>query len=244
MIKNKALLIKRFKMLEDFVGTDDSTGERNKLSILASKREKVFLTSKLKMSSYPLIEVSLVINWNYTKLAKPRIDRFKKDFPEIKTISQLDQLLKSTLPGVFLKKYLGINSSNPERNPKYNLLKSLVKGFIEYQKQTGIENEIKMLYHWGDHIILKNYKEDPVGKQPGVGQGVIQNLSLCLGMQVLKPDRHVINTIKNQLKLDVSPIEFPELAKELGVSPLYLDKVLFEYGRNAVKEREKQTCIR
>lgn len=247
---NKAQLKKRFKKLEDFIGIDDSTGERNKISFLAKKREKLFLNSKLKTSAGLLIEVSLVINWNYTRTAKPRIDRFKKEFPEIKTIQQLDHLIKSTSPKLFLEKYFNIHSTNPLRNPKYQLLRSLVAGFQEYQLKIGIDDEIEMLYHWGKQMNLKEYRKDPVGKQKGVGPGVIQNLCLCLGMQVVKPDRHVINTIKNQLKIDVRPTEFPALAKELDVSPLYLDKVLFEFGRNKAmygpkeKTRNVNSCFK
>jgi hypothetical protein len=250
IIMNKAELKKRFKKLEDFIGIDDSTGERNKLSLLAKKREKLFLSSKLKTSAGPLIEVSLVINWNYARTAKPRIDRFNKEFPEIKTIHQLDNLIKKTTPGLFLKKYFDINSSDPRNNPKYKLLRSLIAGFQEYQLKIGIDDEIEMLYHWGKQMNLQEYSKDPVGKQKGVGPGVVQNLRLCLGMQVVKPDRHVINTIKNQLKIDVKPTEFPALAKELGVSPLYLDKVLFEFGRNKTmygpkeKTRNESNCFK
>ena len=234
------LLKKKFKELEDFVGTDDTTGEVNKLSVLASKRETHLNSFVLLSSVKPIIGTALVINWEFTKLAKPRIDRFMELFPEIDSIKKLYSVILGTDPKLFLTKYLNINSDRPERNPKYVLLKTLCEAFLEYQKEIKINNEIKLLKYWATHVDLERLKDDPIGKYKGIGIGTIQNIILSMGIPAVKPDRHVINSIKNYFGITIKTSEYPKVARLLGVSDFYFDKVLFEYSRNIAKTNKGQ----
>ncbi len=86
--------------------------------------------------------------------------------------------------------------------------------------------------HWANNVDLSNLKNDPIGKLYGVGQGAVENLRMLMGIDVVKPDRHVLNVIKSEFGVSIDCDRFNDFAKELGVSPTYLDKVLYEYGRN------------
>jgi len=135
---------------------------------------------------------------------------------------------------------LNINSERPEINPKYVLLKTLCEAFLEYQKEIKISDEIELLKYWATNLDLERLKDDPIGKYKGIGIGVIQNMVLSMGIPAIKPDRHVINSIKNYLGITIKTSEFSKVARLLGVSDFYFDKVLFEYSRNLSKNNFRQ----
>lgn len=233
--KEQQEFLKKFKILEDFIGTDDRTGKRAPLRELALDREKRWQDKlEQKSSLFPVFNVSLTINWDFEKLAKPRIDRFKKLYPEITSLQELKNRLNEEGPKLFIKKYMDIEADpkNPDKNPKFALLKTLIDGFLSYQKKFGFINEYEALRHWADNLNLKEYKQDYIGCRKGVGLGTIQNIKLNMGYNVVKPDRHVRNVLKTFFDVDIEFYQHDELARELDFTPLYFDKVLFEYGRN------------
>ena len=189
----------------------------------------------------PILRTALVINWKESAM-RVRYDRFRKEFPNITTLSALKQKIDSTAALEFCKTYLDINASRSaaDKNPKYCLLKELTDGFLEYQKEHGLSSEIEAIRHWSARVKPEDLKNDPIGKRHGVGPGVIGNIKLNLGERVSKPDRHVIGVMKEFLKVDISFDRYNEFAISIGKDPRYLDCILFEYGK--LKNISTQTC--
>jgi hypothetical protein len=189
----------------------------------------------------PILRTALVINWKESAM-KSRYDRFKKEFPEITTLSALKQAMDSTDALEFCKNYLNINaaSSAADKNPKYCLLRELTNGFLEYQKENGLSSEIDAIRHWSAGVKDKELKSDFIGKRHGVGPGVIRNIKLNLGERVIKPDRHVIGVMKEFLKVDIPFDRYNEFSMFIGLDPRYLDCILFEYGK--LKNISAQAC--
>jgi len=189
----------------------------------------------------PILRTSLVINWKESAM-KSRYDRFRKEFPEITTLSALKRVMDSTGPLEFCKKYLNINAarSAADKNPKYCLLRELTNGFLEYQKEHGLPSEIEAIRHWSARVKDKELKRDFIGKRHGVGPGVIANIKLNLGERVIKPDRHVIGVMKKFLQVDIPFDRYNEFASFIGLDPRYLDCILFEYGK--LKSISTQMC--
>lgn len=180
-----------------------------------------------------IVGTALVINWKY-ETAKSRIDRFEKNYPRIDSLEKLNKAIDKTPANVFIKDYLNINPNpvHPELNPKYVMLVNLCKSFLEYKKMKMIKDDKEAMKDWADNVDVFNIKDDFIGRIKGVGPGVVLNILLSLGYDVVKPDRHVIATSKNQFNLKIAPYEFANLSNAVGESQLYLDKVLFEFGRN------------
>jgi len=88
------------------------------------------------------------------------------------------------------------------------------------------------MLHWARNFELRKIKSDPIGKLPGVGPATVQNLRMLMGMNVVKPDRNVLNVLRKEFGISIKCTQLDDLAKELGLSPIYLDKVLYEYGQN------------
>jgi len=164
---------------------------------------------------------------------KSRYERFVKMFPEISTLSDLKRIMDSTDPLDFCKRYLNINanSSAPDKNPKYCLLRELTNGFLEYQKLFDFSSEIEAIRHWGSRVNLSDLKNDFIGKRRGVGKAVVENIRLNLGCRVIKPDRHVIGVMQKFLQINIPLDNYNEFARLIGKDPRYLDCILFEYGK-------------
>ena len=177
----------------------------------------------------PVLRTALVINWKEAAMAK-RYQRFKREFPAITSLSQLKQVMQAEDPMVFCRTYLDINASSAD-NPKYVLLKNLVDGFLDYMADQQLASEIEALRHWAERVDLKQLSADPIGKRRGVGPGVVGNLRISLGLDAIKPDRHVIGVMQQYLELKVALHQYDAVAGSLGLRKRYFDELLFRYGQ-------------
>lgn len=228
---------RKSEVLELIKGIEKSITENNKTnSSIATiceiefKKSEELLTSTDSLA--PILRTALVINWREAAM-KSRYDRFRKLFPSILDLQGLMGAIESTTAFEFCANYLNINPNplKPEANPKYALLRTLTKGFLEYQETIRSPTEIDALRHWATKINLSNLKDDFIGKRKGVGIGVVENIRLNLGYSVIKPDRHVIGVMKYYLKIDIPFEQYNDLSALLGLNPRYLDCILFEYGK-------------
>ena len=132
----------------------------------------------------PVLRTALVINWTETAM-KTRYKNFREKYPNITSLKDIFEVLNTKDAGTICKDYLIINSNKPENNPKYLRLKTLVEGFIEYQKVNNIENEIDALRHWADNFDIKNIRKDFISKRKCVGIGTVENIRLPIKIEVL-----------------------------------------------------------
>ena len=209
------------------------TGEKMKIKELAVQREQINNQTIRKNISpvYPVISTALAINWK-ENLALPRKERFFKLYPQIDTLEKLKEVIYKTEPRQFLAEYLNINSNqdDPSKNPKYTLLKNLCEGFLEYKVENNITSEIEAILDWANKVNINNLDTDIIGKRSGVGPAVVQNIQLTLNFNTIKGDRTVLRQLSD-FGIKVKPENVATVATELGVSEVYLDTVLFEYGK-------------
>jgi len=62
---------------------------------------------------------------------------------------------------------------------------------------------------WAKKCNLSQLEEDIVGRLNNVGLATVQNLRMCLGIDTVKPDVHIINALKkiglgNEVKMRLS----------------------------------------
>ena len=207
------------------------------LKSLALTREKtVKETIKENINPvFPIITTALVIN-NRVSSAKPRQERFFKLYSNIDSLQKLKNVLDKTEPRLFLSKYLNIVSKldDASKNPKYTLLKNLCEGFLEYKKYFKISSDIKAMIHWADRVDIYKLREDIIGEKFLVGPAVVQNLKITLSYDAIKGDRRVLNNL-GKINIKIKAEEVDTIAKQLNISEIYLDTLLFEYGNTKKK---------
>lgn len=227
--EKKEQVLSKISEIEKSVSVDGQSAIGNLCENI--RRGSIELT-KSSDSIFPILRTALVINWRESAMIS-RYDRFRSKFPEVTTLSDLKRVMDSTDPLVFCKEYLNINanSSAPDKNPKYCLLKELTNGFLDYQNDKHLSSEIEAIRDWAASVRLSDLKNDHIGKRHGVGPGVVENIRLNLGMPVVKPDRHVIGVMEKFLEVDIPLDGYNDFAREIGQDPRYFDCLLFEYGK-------------
>jgi hypothetical protein len=225
---DKNHVIEKFRKLEaHLLEGNQSIGGRCEAAFEIAKR---LMLSNDAMT--PVLRTALVINWRESAM-KVRYERFRKLYPEVRSLRRLQELISMHSAEEFCVNCLDIhpNPESPEKNPKYALLKALTNGFLRYQHEIGATSEIDALRDWANSVDIKQLGDDPIGRLRGVGPGVVENIRLNLGLPTVKPDRHVIGVAKQCLGIDIRPSEYGDLCDHLGLDRRHFDCVLFEYGK-------------
>jgi hypothetical protein len=107
----------------------------------------------------------------------------------------------------------------------------MVKAFIEYQKENGFDSDKEAMMDWAIKCNLSQLEEDFIGKLNNVGLATVQNLRMCLGIDTIKPDVHIINALK---KIGLgNEVEICELISELtGYKCIELDQIFWHWDIN------------
>jgi hypothetical protein len=208
----------------------DDQGEAGILHDIACRRERTLKKMKVVSAVEPVVNTVLVINWPMTA-AQPRLE-LMRHWP--KRLTSLAGLLREFQrdPRGFMRTRLNINVRSVD-NPRCVMLKNLCEGFLCYQQNGHHGTELDAMNHWADGVLnnLCNLRSDTIGRLPGVGLATVTNLCQRLGRDCAKPDRYVMRVLKDEWKLNIRKCQLGALASRLGVSQLYLDKLLYEYGR-------------
>ncbi len=175
-----------------------------------------------------MVNTALAMNWRWETHAKPRIERFKAQYPNVTSLSGLKALLDSMSERDFCRKVLGISGAKPS-NPRYKMLRNLVTGFLAFKNKNGFKDDWETIQRWGKHVNLNDLAHDPVvGRMERVGPATVQNIKLVAGFDTSKPDRRVENVLKH-LKLN-SPVHIIELVSELtGYRCIELDQLFWHW---------------
>lgn len=116
------------------------------------------------------------------------------------------------------------------------MLNDMVKAFIEYQKENGFNSDREAMMDWAKKCNLSQLKEeDIIGRLDKVGLATVQNFRMCLGIDAVKPDVHIINALK---KIGLgNEVEICELISELTeYKCIELDQIFWDWDRNLNKK--------
>lgn len=141
-----------------------------------------------------IINTVLVMNQQFAT-AEPRFKKYQQEYSHITTLYELDNLIKSRTEQEFCKSVLGLNIQKPNY-VRYVMLKAIVAAFIQYQKDKGFNSDKEAMIDWAKTCDISNHEKDIIGRITNVGVATIQNLRICLGINTIKPDRHIHRALK------------------------------------------------
>ena len=146
------------------------------------------------------------------------------------TLYDLDNLIKSIPEQEFCKKVLGITITK-NNFWRYKMLNDMVKAFTEYQKENGFNSDGEAMMDWANKCDLSKLEDDVIGRLNNVGIATVQNLRMCLGIDTVKPDVHIINALK---KIGLgNEVEICELISELtGYKFIELYQIFWHWDYN------------
>ena len=183
-----------------------------------------------------LVTTVLAMSQRWYETAKPRVERFKSNYPNVRTLKDLQVLLDSMSEKEFCKTVLGINV---RKTPfwRYEMLREFVKTFSEYKKKNPLDDDWEAMRDWARRVDTNNIKKDTVGKIDSVNIATVQNLRLLCGIDTVKPDVHVKKVLK-EIGIG-NEVEVVELLSEVtGYSSLELDQTFWYWDTNRSKKEE------
>lgn len=215
--------------------------ENIRSTAIAGKNETIGETAKKEIQEQwvdnhveAIINTVLAMRQRWKETAEPRFTEYQKNYPHIKTLYDLDNLIKCTSEQEFCKKVLGITITK-NNFWRYKMLNDIVKAFTEYQKENGFNSDKEAMMDWAKKCNLSQLEDDIVGRLNNVGLATVQNLRMCLGIDTVKPDVHIINALK---KIGLgNEVEICELISELtGYKYIELDQIFWHWDRNFNKK--------
>lgn len=211
----------------------DNEGRRTTIGEIARKELK---SLKVENAAMALITTVLAMRQRWDETARPRVEAFKANYADVKTLQDLKDLIHSMDEREFCKKVLNLKIG---RTPfwRYVLLNNLVRAFTAYRIHKGFSDDWETIQHWAKNVNIRNLDNDMIGKINDVGLATVQNLRLICGIDTVKPDVHVKETL-NEIGLG-NEIEIVELLSELlGYPSVELDQIFWHWDKNRSQRDE------
>lgn len=185
---------------------------------------------KEEFPSAVIINTVLAMRQKWRETAEPRLKKFKKNYPQVRSLDDLSQLVSSVSEEQFCKEALGIKITKMDFW-RYKLLKELLAAFLDYKEKIGISDDWKAMEDWASKADVGSVEEDLIDKIDNAGLATVQNLRLCCGVDTSKPDDRVKNALR---KIGLgNDVEIVELISELtGYSCAELDQIFWLWGES------------
>lgn len=209
----------------------DDTGE-----LIGEVAKKHLVSELAKTPAEALINTVLAIRQRWTETVEPRLDSFRRNYTQVRTIYDLKELIESMSEYDFCGQVFDMKIKETP-NRRYVMLKGMILAFIRYQKEKGFDSDCEAMKDWAENCDLHNLEDDLIGRLHNVGLATVQNLRICLGIKTLKPDVHIKNSLK-EIGLG-NDVEMCELISELtGCSLLELDQIFWHWDKNRSQRNE------
>ena len=203
---------------------------RDTNELIGELAEKHELSKWANNPAEALLNTVLAVRQRWFEKVEPCLENFTQNYPNVQTIYDFKKLIESMNVYEFCDKifFMKIKKASFWR---YNMLKEMITAFIEYQMNNGFTSDYEAMKNWAKNCNLSDLKNDMIGKLPNVGLATVQNLRICLGINTLKPDRHIQNALK-EMGLG-NNVEVCELISEItGYTPLELDQIFWHWDKN------------
>jgi len=160
------------------------------------------------------------IGLNYFQIVVPRVRRFYQDYVQTGQIATLEDLSKLTAEDSRLR---GIMNNGRCWKAATNICKELVK----IKERNHLGSDFAALRFWAERANHEGWRDDPIGKIPGVGLITFQYLRMQAGVDTTMPDKIVKREVERNFgvkaKSDLEFIEkMGEFSRETGYSQTIL----------------------
>ncbi len=169
-----------------------------------------------------LVDATLSINRPYKKFVVPRVEKVKEY--NLNSLDELGQMIEN----------IGVEEMNDFWNYKHRerviILRNLVKKFLDFKNDYQMDDDMKVLYKWGDEARVEDWKSFGV---KGIGFTTFQYLRILCGAETVKPDIHIKRAVEAAVGHSV-PLErvvsiVESTAKKMDLSARRLDYALWSF---------------
>ena len=170
------------------------------------------------------LDAVLAIRHKYKQFVVPRIARFQQEYPHIRSLSDLKQLIER-----YGHRRFGEQVWDYRYPVRVQTLELLASWFIAYRQEHGFADDLNAMRYWAQ----QPYKE-PLSAYGvrGIGIATTQYLRMLAGADTVKPDVRIHQAIEDALGRSVTDAEaislIEEAARRLGVGATTLDHAIWK----------------
>ena len=170
------------------------------------------------------LDAVLAVQRRYKQFVVPRIARFQQEYPHVRSLSDLKQLIEC-----YGHRRFGEQVWNYRYLPRIQTLELLVNWFLAYQQKHGFADDLEAMRYWAQ----QPYKE-PLSAYGvrGIGIATTQYLRMLAGADTVKPDVRIHQAIEDALGRSVENEEaislIEEAVRRLGVGATTLDHAIWK----------------
>lgn len=193
---------------------------------------KKYINENINQDFYPaiiFIRVVLAANRNYNLHVKKNIDNIKNNYPNLKSLGDLNELISSKSIDEFYKFWGHKNLK------KYIVLKNLIDAAFKLKLTLKVDDDFELMKKWAENINIYKLQNDEIGKIQNVALATVQHLRMDFGIDTVKPDQRVLEVLEREFinkkvsqKKAIKIVE--ELSKISGLKVRELDLILVNYG--------------
>lgn len=202
--------------------------------------------NQIPAENYPAIiflRVVLAANRKYNTHVEPHINRIIKEYPNLKSIQSLKNIVTSKSRDEFYKFWGHKNLK------KYNTLLNLIEATDQIRLKYKISDDYSLMYKWAEDVDIFNYESDLIGRIKNIAIATIQHLRMDFGINTVKPDQRVLEVLKREFEFkQVNQIKAIQLVEELaGISNINvreLDLILVNYGSGYYDNRKYNSQVK
>jgi len=160
------------------------------------------------------------IGLNYFQIVVPRVRRFYQNYVRTGQIATLETLSKLKAEDPRLR---GIMNNRRCWEAAINICKELVK----IKEGNHLESDFTSLRFWAEGASHERWREDPIGKIPGVGLITFQYLRMQAGVDTTMPDKIVKREMERNFGIKAqNDLMFIEKVEEFSRKTGYSQTIL------------------
>jgi len=202
------------------------------ISILeAAKKSAQKYSNKAKEKpAIVLIDIILAANRNYNKVVEPNIRKIEENYPELKSIEQLENLLNQKTKEEFFQ-FWGHKDLK-----KYNTLRSILEKIKELKKRyKEISDDYDIINKWAQNANILEVKKDIIGSIPNISIATFQHLRMNFGIDTVKPDQRVKEVLETEFEVENITdlngiIAVEQIASITKYKVIEIDQIFVKFG--------------
>jgi len=178
-----------------------------------------------RLPALRVIDCILSLNRPYDSFVVPRLNRFEREHPSVRAISDLHKMIASSLsPHQFV--LINLNYDHEERADTLN---AVVKWLVTISGRGSEQGQLSNLERWAGNSQPQDHSRLAIR---GFGLAGFQYLRMLFGANTTKPDRYICQFVESHIGRKVKDLEAVQLlqraAQLAGINLRDLDTTIWE----------------
>ena len=206
----------------------------------AAKKSALKYSNKAKEKpAIVLIHIVLAANRNYNKVVEPNIRKIEENYPELKSIKDLENLLKRKTKKEF---FLFWGHKDEKKYKTLTLLLERIQKLKKVYKE--VNSDYKIINKWAQNANILEVKKDIIGSIPNISIATVQHLRMNFGIDTVKPDQRVKEVLETEFDIEKindlkGILAVEQIASITKYKVIEIDQIFVKFGSGYYNKNAK-----